>query len=36
VDLGIRGRSAIVMASSRGLGFACADALAREGAGEEE
>ncbi|MEM8905970.1 MAG: SDR family NAD(P)-dependent oxidoreductase, partial [Actinomycetota bacterium] len=32
MDLGIDGRSAIVCASSRGLGFACADALAREGA----
>jgi 3-oxoacyl-[acyl-carrier protein] reductase len=31
MDLGIRGRHAIVMASSRGLGLACADALAREG-----
>ncbi|MEM8902404.1 MAG: SDR family oxidoreductase [Actinomycetota bacterium] len=31
MDLGIDGRSAIVCASSRGLGFACADALAREG-----
>jgi 3-oxoacyl-[acyl-carrier protein] reductase len=31
VDLGIRDRSAIVMASSRGLGRACAEALAREG-----
>jgi 3-oxoacyl-[acyl-carrier protein] reductase len=31
VDLGIAGRTAIVCASSRGLGFACADALAREG-----
>jgi 3-oxoacyl-[acyl-carrier protein] reductase len=31
VDLGIRGRRAIVMASSRGLGLACADSLAREG-----
>jgi 3-oxoacyl-[acyl-carrier protein] reductase len=31
VDLGIEGRHAIVCASSRGLGFACADALAREG-----
>ncbi len=31
MDLGITGRSAIVCASSRGLGFACADALAREG-----
>ncbi|MEM1332695.1 MAG: SDR family oxidoreductase [Actinomycetota bacterium] len=32
MDLGITGRAAIVCASSRGLGFACADALAREGA----
>jgi 3-oxoacyl-[acyl-carrier protein] reductase len=31
VDLGIRGRRAIVCASSRGLGRACADALGREG-----
>ena len=31
MDLGIAGRSAIVCASSRGLGYACADALAREG-----
>jgi 3-oxoacyl-[acyl-carrier protein] reductase len=31
VDLGIAGRQAIVCASSRGLGFACADSLAREG-----
>lgn len=31
MDLGIAGRSAIVMASSGGLGRACADALAREG-----
>lgn len=31
MDLGIRGRRAIVCASSRGLGFACANALAREG-----
>lgn len=31
MDLGIRGRSAIVCASSRGLGFASANALAREG-----
>jgi 3-oxoacyl-[acyl-carrier protein] reductase len=30
-DLGIRGRRAIVCASSRGLGRACAEALAREG-----
>jgi 3-oxoacyl-[acyl-carrier protein] reductase len=32
VDLGIRGRKAIVCASSQGLGRACAYALAREGA----
>ncbi|MEM8924134.1 MAG: SDR family oxidoreductase [Actinomycetota bacterium] len=32
MDLGITGRRAIVCASSRGLGYACADALAREGA----
>src|SRR4051812_48439171 len=32
MDLGIRGRSAIVCASSKGLGKACAMALAREGA----
>ena len=31
MDLGIEGRHAIVCASSRGLGFACADALAGEG-----
>jgi 3-oxoacyl-[acyl-carrier protein] reductase len=31
MDLGIRGRSAIVCASSRGLGRACAEALAGEG-----
>ena len=31
MDLGIGGRYAIVCASSQGLGFACADALAREG-----
>jgi 3-oxoacyl-[acyl-carrier protein] reductase len=31
VDLGISGRSAILMASSRGLGRACAESLAREG-----
>jgi 3-oxoacyl-[acyl-carrier protein] reductase len=31
LDLGISGRTAIVCASSRGLGFACAMALAREG-----
>jgi 3-oxoacyl-[acyl-carrier protein] reductase len=32
MDLGLDGKSAIVCASSRGLGFACARALAREGA----
>jgi 3-oxoacyl-[acyl-carrier protein] reductase len=31
MDLGIQGRRAIVCASSRGLGKACAAALAREG-----
>jgi 3-oxoacyl-[acyl-carrier protein] reductase len=31
VDLGIRGKKAIVCASSKGLGRACATALAREG-----
>ena len=31
MDLGIAGRSAIICASSRGLGRACAQALAREG-----
>jgi 3-oxoacyl-[acyl-carrier protein] reductase len=31
VDLGIRGRTAIVCGSSRGLGRACAEALAHEG-----
>lgn len=31
MDLGIRGRKALVCASSQGLGFACAVALAREG-----
>jgi len=31
MDLGISGRSAILMASSRGLGRACAASLAREG-----
>ena len=31
VDLGIRGRKAIVCGASRGLGRACAVALAREG-----
>lgn len=32
MDLGLRGRKALVCASSKGLGFACAMALAREGA----
>lgn len=31
MDLGIQGRRAIICASSRGLGRACAEALAREG-----
>ena len=31
MDLGIKGRTAIVCASSRGLGKACAAALAAEG-----
>ncbi len=31
MDLGIQGRSAILMASSRGLGRACAESLARAG-----
>lgn len=31
MDLGLSGRSAIVCASSRGLGYACADSLGREG-----
>lgn len=32
MDLGIAGRSAILLASSRGLGRACAESIAREGA----
>jgi len=32
MDLGIAGRSAILIASSRGLGRACAESVAREGA----
>ena len=32
MDLGIKGRTALVCASSQGLGMACAGALAREGA----
>ena len=31
MDLGLQGRSAIVCASSRGFGRACAEALAAEG-----
>jgi len=31
MDLGIAGRKAIVCASSRGLGYACAKALAEAG-----
>jgi 3-oxoacyl-[acyl-carrier protein] reductase len=31
MNLGLRGKRAIVMAASRGLGFACAQGLAREG-----
>ena len=31
MDLGIAGRKAIVCASTQGLGFACAEALLREG-----
>ncbi len=31
MDLGIRGRSALVCGASKGLGFACAQALANEG-----
>ena len=31
MDLGIKGRTALVCASSRGLGKACATALTREG-----
>src|SRR5438270_13467396 len=32
MDLGLQGRRALVTAASRGLGRACAEALAREGA----
>ena len=32
MELGVRGRTAIVTAASRGLGYACARSLAREGA----
>jgi 3-oxoacyl-[acyl-carrier protein] reductase len=32
MDLGLKGRAAIVCASSQGLGLACAESLAREGA----
>jgi len=33
MDLGIAGRHALVCAASKGLGYACAEALAREGVG---
>ena len=33
MDLGIRGRTAIVCAASKGLGRGCAEALAAEGVG---
>ena len=32
MDLGIKGKTAIVCAASKGLGFGCAEALAKEGA----
>lgn len=32
MELGLRGRVAIVVAASKGLGFAAAEELAREGA----
>jgi 3-oxoacyl-[acyl-carrier protein] reductase len=32
MDLGISGKTALITAASRGIGFACAEALAREGA----
>jgi len=32
MDLGIKGRRAIVCGASRGLGYGCASALVREGA----
>ena len=31
MDLGIKGKTALLMASTRGLGFGCAAALAAEG-----
>ena len=31
MDFGLKGKRALVMAASRGLGYACARALAREG-----
>ena len=31
MDLGIKGKKAIVCASSRGLGYGCAEALAKAG-----
>ncbi|TVQ54242.1 MAG: SDR family oxidoreductase [Rhodobacteraceae bacterium] len=33
MDLGIRGKTALVCAASKGLGFGCAEALAKEGVG---
>uniref|UniRef100_UPI001B56DDB6 SDR family NAD(P)-dependent oxidoreductase n=1 Tax=Rhizorhabdus sp. TaxID=1968843 RepID=UPI001B56DDB6 len=32
MDLGLKGRTAIICASSRGLGYACAETFAQEGA----
>jgi 3-oxoacyl-[acyl-carrier protein] reductase len=32
MDLGVKGKAAIVTAASRGIGYACAETLAREGA----
>ncbi len=31
MDLGIKGKTVIVCAASKGLGFGCAEALAKEG-----
>ncbi|MCK5222107.1 MAG: SDR family NAD(P)-dependent oxidoreductase, partial [Candidatus Aminicenantes bacterium] len=31
MDLGIKGKTALLMSSTRGLGFGCASALAAEG-----
>ena len=35
MDLGIAGRRALVCAASKGLGYACAEALAAEGEHEQ-